>query len=73
MDIHVKVYPNARRNEVKKEGEVYKVYLNVPPVEGKANQRLIDVLADFFEVRKSAVIITKGLKSRLKTIRILLS
>ncbi|MDZ4231295.1 MAG: DUF167 domain-containing protein, partial [Patescibacteria group bacterium] len=48
----------------------YKAYLKSPAVEGKANQELIEVLADHFGVAKSMVEIVSGLKSRRKRVNI---
>jgi uncharacterized protein (TIGR00251 family) len=70
MKIDVKVVAGAKRNAVKQEEGLWKVYLNSPAVEGKANKALIGLLADYFKVRKSRIVITKGLKSRHKTISI---
>jgi uncharacterized protein len=47
-----------------------KVRISAPPVEGKANERLTEVIAKAFGVSKSSVEIIKGHTSRLKTIRI---
>jgi uncharacterized protein (TIGR00251 family) len=47
-----------------------KVRISAPPVEGKANERLTEVIAKAFGVSKSSVDIIKGHTSRLKTIRI---
>ena len=71
----VKVIPGAKRNAVKQErdiweGDMWKVYVNAPAVDGKANKALIVLLADYFQVRKSQIEITKGLKSKHKTISI---
>lgn len=49
---------------------VYKVYVSVPPTESRANQRVIELLADFFKVKKSQITIISGLKSKEKTIEI---
>ena len=68
--IHIKVSPGAKHNEVKLDHGVMEVYLTAPPVEGKANQALIDFLSDYYHVRKSAVTIIKGLKTRQKTVQI---
>jgi len=53
-------------------GGVYKVYVSVPPIEGRANQRVIELLSDFFKVKKSQISIISGLKSKEKTIEIYL-
>ena len=68
MKIDVKVIPNAKREFIKKEGNILKVYLTVARIEGKANKALIEALADYFHLRKSQIEITKGLQSRNKTI-----
>ena len=70
MNLNIKVIPGAKKNLLKKEGEIYKIYLTAPAVEGKANEALIEFLADYFQVRKSHVEIMQGLKSRRKFIRI---
>ena len=68
--IEAKVIPNARKNEVSPEGEGFKVYVKAPAVEGKANKAVIEVLADFFKIKKSQVKIIRGEKSRRKVIEI---
>lgn len=67
----MRVVPNAKRNEVLKEADILKVYLNASAVEGKANKALITVLADYLAVKKSQITILKGVKNRLKIIEIL--
>jgi len=70
MKINVKVIPGAKRNVIHKNKDIWKIYLTAPPVNGKANKALITLLAKRYKVRKSAIHIIKGLKSRLKTITI---
>ena len=66
--IHVRVIPNAKKNEVKRFGAGYKVYLTAPPVEGKANKLLLKVLAEELGVKKSQIRIVRGANSRDKII-----
>lgn len=47
-----------------------KIRISAPPVDGKANERLTEVIARAFGVSKSSVEIIKGHTSRLKTVRI---
>jgi uncharacterized protein (TIGR00251 family) len=68
MEIEVKVIPNAKRNIISPEGQRYKIHLNAPAVDGKANEALIKFLAEHYQVRKNQIEITKGLKSRHKVI-----
>ncbi len=71
MLISVKVVPKAKKVCVKKlsPGQ-YKVYLTKPPVDGAANEQLVEVLSEFFEVKKRDVILIKGSQSRNKIVEI---
>ncbi len=68
MQLRIKVIPHARRNAIEKQDDLWKVYLTAPAIEGKANTALISFLAEHFDVAKNRIQITKGLKSRHKTI-----
>ena len=46
------------------------MYLKSPPVDGKANEELIKLLAKKFDVAKSDIRIKSGLSSRQKLIEI---
>ena len=70
MILKIKVIPNARKNEIKKEGERYKVYLTAPAIEGKANKKLIEFLSENFNIRKSSISIVYGEKSRYKAVQV---
>lgn len=68
MKIEVRVVPRAKRQDVSVEGRALKVRLTAPPVEGKANEELISLLAETFGVRKSEVKILKGDTGRVKIV-----
>lgn len=51
------------------EGE-YKVKLTAPPARGKANDMLIKVLAEHFDVPKSSLNIVGGKSARIKMVDI---
>ena len=70
MKIILKVIPGAKKNLLKQEGEMTKLYLTVPPIDGRANCALIDFLSDYFGVAKHDIEIIKGLKSRNKVVNI---
>ncbi|MGC8972493.1 MAG: DUF167 domain-containing protein [bacterium] len=70
MRITVKVKPNSERQGVKIENNIYTVNLNSPPIEGKANKELIEVLSDYFDIPKSKIEIVSGHKGRVKIIDI---
>jgi len=63
----VKVQPRARRNEITGVvGDALKLSLTAPPVEGRANDAVVEFLADFFDIPRSSVTITSGKTNRLK-------
>ena len=71
MKITVLVKPNAKRDQVTlDENGVYTVKVAVPPIEGKANTRLIELLADHFDKPKSSIQILTGLNARHKIVEI---
>ena len=45
-------------------------YLNSPPIDGRANEELISLISDYFDVPKSKIIFKSGLKSRQKIVEI---
>lgn len=46
------------------------VYLRAKPHDGEANTALIKLLAKHFNIPKTSIVITRGQKSRIKTIEI---
>jgi uncharacterized protein len=67
----VRVKPRASKSRVlgEREGEL-EVAVAAPPVDGKANEELVRVLADYFDVPKSAIEIVRGEGGRSKRVRI---
>ncbi|MFH1232034.1 MAG: DUF167 domain-containing protein [Planctomycetota bacterium] len=71
MLLNIKVIPRASKNEVKEESTgQYKIYLTAPPIDGKANDALIEILASHFHIAKQQIKIVRGLKSRHKIVEI---
>ena len=70
MILNVKVVPSAKRDVVKETSGPMKVYVTRPSADGKANQAMIRLLADKFNVSKSAIEIIRGEYSPRKTIKI---
>jgi uncharacterized protein (TIGR00251 family) len=69
--IRVKVLPRSATNQIiGQEGDVFKVKLTSPPVEGKANKALIELLAKRLRIGKGKIEIISGTRSRLKSVRI---
>ena len=65
----VKVHSRARRNAITGTmGDALKLALTAPPVEGKANQAVVEFFAEVFEILRSSVTIASGETSRQKVI-----
>jgi uncharacterized protein len=69
--LHVKVKPNARVNSFNPSSEgTWLAQLKSPPVDGKANQELIALVAAHFHCAKSAVSIKRGASGRVKLVQV---
>ena len=69
--ISIKVQPRAKKTELDgKLGDIYKLRLAAPPVEGKANQACLRFLAERLGVPQSQIRVTSGLTSRHKIVEI---
>ncbi len=69
--IKVKLLPRSSRNQfLGKEGDVYRISVTDPPVDGKANRALISLLSKKLEVPKRNIEIVSGKRSRIKRIRV---
>jgi uncharacterized protein (TIGR00251 family) len=67
----VKVQPRARKNAIAGVvGDALKLAVTAPPVEGKANQAVIEFFAEFFAIPRSSVSIASGETSRNKVVRV---
>ncbi len=69
--IQVKVKPNARTSEFSEHADgTWLAKIKSPPVDGKANSELIDLVAEHFNVSKGSVLIKSGAGARLKLVQI---
>lgn len=69
--LSVKVKPNAKQQSIRQEADgSLTIQLKSPPVDGKANQELIQLLAKELGVSKAAIRIKSGSTSKLKRIEI---
>ena len=69
--IQVKVKPNSRISAFERaEGGTWLARLRAAPIDGKANEELIALIAEHCQCRKSAVSIKSGAAGRTKLVRI---
>ena len=69
--VTVKVHPRAKRSGITgRLGDAYKLDLNAPPVDGKANDECVRFFAELAGVSRGSVRIVKGATSRLKVVEV---
>ena len=69
--LRIKVKPNARTARVECSADgTYIVRVKSPPVDGKANDELVAVIAAHFGVRKAQIAIKSGASARMKLVQI---
>jgi len=70
--IKIKVEPRSSKSGiVGPYGDALKVKLTSPPVEGKANKELIEVLAKGYGIPKKNIEIISGQSSKNKTVKLI--
>lgn len=70
MVIEVSVKTSSKKVLVEKRDNGYTLFLKSKPHDNKANIELIDVLASHFNIPRSSVNISYGLKSKKKLVEI---
>ena len=71
MRISVAVTPNAKRPQVTRIDDAnYKAKVDARAVEGRANERLVELLAEHFGVPKRGVRILRGLGNKSKVVEV---
>jgi len=71
MKYKISVKPNAKKNEVIRcdDGTLI-IRVSVPPTEGKANEKVIEVLSDYFKKPKRSISIIFGFKGKKKIVEV---
>ncbi len=67
MKLSVIVHPNSKNPRIEEDllGMMH-VYVNAPPLEGKANRAVVEALAEHYKTKKGMVVLIKGEKSKAK-------
>lgn len=69
--IQVKVKPNARMCGLEELSDgTWLARIKAPPIDGKANEELVMLIARHFELRKGQVSIKSGASGRMKLVQI---
>lgn len=70
MKVIIRVKPNSHQEKIEKTENDYLIFVKEPPVDNRANQAVIKVLANYFKIPKSRISILSGLKSKQKVIEV---
>ena len=69
--LRVKVKPRAKTSELTQAPDgTWTAKLKAPPVDGKANEELVALVAERFHCRKAAVTIMAGATGRTKLVKV---
>ena len=69
--LRVKVRPSSRSSSLTQESDgTWRAQLKSPPVDGKANEELVALIATHFKCRKADVVIKSGASGRIKLVRV---
>jgi hypothetical protein len=71
ITLKVKVKPNSRvASLVQLSDGSWQARVKAPPVDGKANEELIALVAEHFKCRKASVLIRSGASGRHKLVKV---
>jgi uncharacterized protein (TIGR00251 family) len=76
IKISIKVITHAKKSEVVADeidlfgARILRVKISQPPEDGKANKALIELLAEYLQVKKNSITIIAGEKSTHKIVEI---
>lgn len=67
--LHLFIQPKSSKNEIvgPHNGEL-KIKITAPPIDGRANEGLIEFLSDYLDIPKRSILLVKGETGRHKTI-----
>ncbi len=69
--LKLKVLPRSSRCEIiGTHGDALKIKVTAPPVEGRANEEIVEFLAEALGIKKGQLAIVSGHKSQRKTVAI---
>ena len=71
MILRIKVKPNARISSLEQQADgTWLARVKAPPVDGKANEELVALVAERLGCRRSAIAIKSGAGARMKLVEV---
>ena len=72
MYLKLKVHPNSKENKIlRKNEDSFEIFIRAKPIDGKANEACLNMLAEFFSVPRSRVRLIRGALSHNKLVELL--
>jgi uncharacterized protein (TIGR00251 family) len=70
--VEIRLKPNSRQEKVEMDDNgALRVWVNAPPVEGRANAALLELLSETLHIPKSYLSIKRGLGSKNKVVEVI--
>lgn len=67
MYIRVKTFPSSKEESVIRKGpDSFEIRVKEDPIDGKATERVMEIIADYFDINRNMIRIVKGGKERSK-------
>ena len=72
MKLRLRVQPGARRTALltRMPGGEWKVAVAAPPVDGRANDAVVELVSELLDVRRSQVSVVRGASARSKVVEV---
>ncbi len=72
MFLKVKVHPNSKENKIiRKNDDSFEIFVRAKPVDGKANEAVLNLLVEFLKLPRSKIRLVRGALSRNKIVELL--
>ena len=66
---NIRVIPRARVNSITADADgTLRVHTTTAPEKGHANEAVVELLAEYFKIAKSRIVVSKGMTSRNKIV-----
>ena len=71
MRVSTIAHPNSKKPRIEKDllGVIH-IYVNAPPLKGRANREIVKMLAKYHQVKTNQVLFISGMKSKRKVFEI---
>lgn len=69
--LHLFIQPKSSKNEIiGPHNGLLKIKITAPPIDGRANEGLVEFLSDYFDIPKRDISILRGESGRNKTVEL---